>query len=803
MPVCFRLASAQLKNCSQDQRGHDESILSRLPSDLLLAIIDASESQLRVYIQLLSLSHSIRHVVRGLPRDLSFEDLDDDIIEIETETDDDSQYIPTADALAALIGPCKDLESLRLPALFGCGCAEIVYTPWVDEAFAGHRRLASLHLPGAESLMPAMERIVGHLPGLVALHLETYGPLAAGFVAALGRSCPNLQFLHLAGPLGAIDACDFATSLAPLASTLRGLEIQVLSPGNLIMNRLEALLGRLTALEWLRLPRCPAQPILTRLAPRLTHFSLFKDPPAAHPKPVDDDWSTMGFGRLECLRVTRRHLPAAIPQLLTQSGATLHSLILPQAPPSLDMLPHLTELDLSQSDLYLVALVGLHPSLVSDQLVSLAIHLANSYHDHRAPVYIESRSLRRLDLSCPYVPVQQPVTLSCPALEDLRLPGMPDGTVLTLACPRLRRLEGLSPKGLAAASAPMPELEVVAGTQTGAEQHLWRAQLLAGSPRLRQLSQLFVLGPPALEALWDFPRLTRLAVTLGLQNPYRDSLLLHQLPAHLRRLELDVWMHTAQKLPPKLLRLDGPGLRCLVLRGFAAVGRIVLRCPALVALHLRQLSATTSFAFDGTPPPLRWLSIRGECPALEAASLVDCLARCGARLRHVALPPFTPAFRQAWPQLEAALGRLPRLETLDIEDQQPAEHLALSCPRLRRFAIALPSLLPQQGTVALPRSVVIESPLLEELRVPFTPALERFELPGRPRFLRSIEGIRAPAWRAQLGTRFPGVMLAVPPRDDDNAGGNEEAKVAFRRNVRAAQGDPAMSGWSWDDEMAR
>ncbi|KAJ4456489.1 hypothetical protein PAPYR_8216 [Paratrimastix pyriformis] len=82
----------------------------RLPADLLLILVETSSSPLQIYIMLLSLCHATRTAIWGTPRQLAFfcDDPDEEDPLIRQVT------TPTADALAALVGPCLGLVELTL-----------------------------------------------------------------------------------------------------------------------------------------------------------------------------------------------------------------------------------------------------------------------------------------------------------------------------------------------------------------------------------------------------------------------------------------------------------------------------------------------------------------------------------------------------------------------------------------------------------------------------------------------------------------------------------------------------------------
>ncbi|KAJ4460953.1 hypothetical protein PAPYR_2799 [Paratrimastix pyriformis] len=218
------------------QQQHSKSL--DLPPDLLLALVDAASFPLQTYCQLIGLTHDIRTAIRGAPRVLSFQcpvPFDDD------DCRDADRYciapcLP-ADALAAIVGPCKGLVRLTLPnnnrhhpSVLGCGLFDGMKNPealeaWAEEAFGGHSQLAVLEIPGAATFGPAICSILRHLPGLEEFHYLQARPLHPRVLEALAASCPKLRVLHLSRHEFALLLKPNFLALKPLAGTLRELII--------------------------------------------------------------------------------------------------------------------------------------------------------------------------------------------------------------------------------------------------------------------------------------------------------------------------------------------------------------------------------------------------------------------------------------------------------------------------------------------------------------------------------------------------------------------------------------------------
>ncbi|KAJ4455004.1 hypothetical protein PAPYR_10132 [Paratrimastix pyriformis] len=314
--------------------------------------------------------------------------------------------ILTADALAAIVGPCKGLIKLTLPTrnvvppLVGCGLDDAACLPWVREAFAGHSRLAVLHVPWAEPLCWAIRHILPLLPGLEELY----------FLKALNDS----SFLE----------------------TLNDLDVQI--PG---VQALESLVSCFPDLKHLTV--C---------------HDLYSAPAAPHPLHV-----AAGFSGLQSLSLTS-FSSAVVAQLLAASQATLQSIklnifedeISPTLLAALGRLSHLTGFTLCprlrcQTKSVLEAF---WPFIDRLECLALKIWWCS------IPTSISSSNLRKLTISMRGAPLT-------PALEELTLPYSDfGGHPLVLACPRLRSLElGASTVDFSAALPALPDLVHICGPE--------------------------------------------------------------------------------------------------------------------------------------------------------------------------------------------------------------------------------------------------------------------------------------------------------------------------------------------------
>ncbi|KAJ4461664.1 hypothetical protein PAPYR_1784 [Paratrimastix pyriformis] len=684
LPPSFdSILRAQTNHILASKGGCD--LWERLPPDLLRAIVEAStRSQLQAYIQLLGLSHAVRVSIRGTLRELSL-DPDPVLLGITPTI--------TPDALASLVGPCKSLRKLSFSDGWGgdVSMAAQINDGWVDEAFGGHAQLAILaQLPSLPE--PVVERILGHLPGLAELAASPRLALSARLLAALARSCPGLQVLRCSVGDGRADPAQLA-ALAPLSSVLTELEIQ----GDPNLESLAALVGTLSAVASLKLPRCPPA-ALEPIGPHLTSLELGSSL-------GEEDLPGPWLCRLEVLSLTTKsdRFSAPLTRLLAANQATLRSLTLtlhlgdaakvPLLMASLRAMPHLTHLDCGASGPGCTLSAILSPDLV-DRLESLTILLDAA---EPAPVRIASRSLQKLRLGARMGPTSG-LTLHCPALVELDLAGK--APRLTLQCPRLRALSAFPDQNLDGVG-PVPDLERAAFSWG----HSVDPALLTGSlPRLRELSGVLLTRPDTLARLCACRSLVRLQ-ELRLDVTRLPNPLVLRLPEQLEVLYLqvesgaDVSSDRGVPLPPLDLHLEAPGLLDLAvdIGGASLLPSVRLRlhvCPHLVRFGLESPIATLSLQVDEDVDLVgalamqpRSLSVGG---ALDAASMVGLLTRHGARLREVTSSQKLRATSEDWPQLMGALSGLPRLTSLTMNATGASSSLSLSGPQLQRlFLIGL------------------------------------------------------------------------------------------------------------------
>ncbi|KAJ4455978.1 hypothetical protein PAPYR_8940 [Paratrimastix pyriformis] len=793
-------AAVQREDAHLFESGTGINSIEMLPRELLLAVIDAAPFQLQAYCQLIGLTHGIRTAIRGAPRELSFmgpKPLLDNHEYDRFNSEDEYCLAPClpADALAAIVGPCKGLVRLTLPphnrhhpSVLGCGLPLVEDEDedercWVDEAFEDHTQLAYLKIPGAGTFWPAIWRILFYLPGLEEFHFLEARPLEVGMFQALATFCPKLRVLRLTQDVQISRlGLDFMV-LAALSGTLKELIIPDVyldgnSPGSLV-SRLHSL-ERLEVGGWDTVDRL--RPVAQHLTQFRTHDQI-------------DCLDEAGLCRLESLASSSDASVNLSTPVITAYRDTLRSLSLSSLTgPSPDRgflaaplggLTHLTclELDLPRvEDCSLsTVLAALPPGLLENQLECLSLRGISDPKEHACAV--SSRTLRKMELDFS-LPGSCTLTLACPALENLALPfGDSNPYELVMDCPHLRFLTSLNGQNLDRI-APMPELVSVSGHWLRLDP-AWLAQLGTRAPRMRHLSQLVLSVLPQLSFFMSdltasqavltqifagCPSLTTLqSIDLHFPSTTDSPAVVLRLPEQLEAWDGRVSFEGPQG--PAELRLEAPGLRVLRLEVPPQV-QLTLACPTLVALLVPAQGASSFALAEGTDPPLRSLCL--ECPPMWAtwepmpssllavltASLLAILTRHGSHLQCVSLSSkrLSP---EVWPEVAAALGRLPRLVSLTLYGI-PSADMVLACPRLSHLTIHTAS---DKDAVKL-RSLVLDCPHLEELSAPLDSDLKRFELVGQGEGegeseppINCISGVYDPWWE-QLNGRFPDAFLS-------------------------------------------
>ncbi|KAJ4458683.1 hypothetical protein PAPYR_5442 [Paratrimastix pyriformis] len=671
--------------------------LFALPADLFACIAEASEHSILTYVQLLSLSHKIRMGVHGTPRELSFCD---------PFGADEAVDLPTADALAALIGPCKGLSKLSFTDglyFYGCGCTEAACSGWVDEAFGGHDRLTALeYLP--TTFEPAIERILNHLPGLLKLRLGSECEISNPLLSAITRCCPRLAVLR----------SDWATpseldvaALAPLAGSLQQFRFSHLPPSA----GLDALVGGLSSLGTLHTLYCSPAALEPHVG-QLTRLSMNL---AGQERDLPGPW----LSGLERLTLRGCTCFSDLAELLGANQPTLRHLKLDFAPDVSGLAPllvalaamtRLTHLEFS-CPLYRGAEdIAALPAALLDRLDHLALALVQEFPH---PLSITSSRLSSLRLRDMETTVEA-LSIDCPALVDLRLPETHDDRLM-LKCPRLRVLKNVS-AWFEGFPAPMPDLERV---RIRFWDPVWLPGLMAGSPRLRRLD-VKLTRADLLASVCACESLVDLCMDLDVARLPSPLVL----PARLEYLWVSLRPKTAKnsggggeedgddaggededdgednEVAECDLQVEAPGLRLFDIdRTSAAAMRIRLNCPSLTTLGVGVTgSDLTSLELVDARAQLCGLVIKGRC---AAASLLGLLARHGTRLHTIELSE--GAVVDDWPRLTAALDGLPRLTRLVLDLDHAPSRVFLTCPQLRLLDVVS----------AEERKVVLACPLVE------------------------------------------------------------------------------------------
>ncbi|KAJ4454516.1 hypothetical protein PAPYR_10737 [Paratrimastix pyriformis] len=676
----------------------------RLPPELLRAIVEASSCPLHVYLQLVGLSHAIREGLRGTLRELSI-------------VPDPALALITADALAAILGPCKRLEKLTFDAdAAGRGAFDphkywcVATLGWVDEAFGGHTQLAALLMPSTPRCELVVERILSHLPGLVELTLSYGLPANTNLLQAISHSCPGLQVLRCHF-LDDRAATDFA-ALAPLSGVLKELQFWGVTKSE---SSLAAFVGSLSALTSLELPtrvHCPLEPI----ASHLTSLRM-PNPPLVE-----------GLCRLEALSIWGCPSLAPVTRLLAANRATLRrlSVSVTRLSPeevqslmaSLCALPHLTDLSLEAP--------ALPPPVLVDRLEHLYIHFVGDL----AHVRLASSRLQQLDAT--FLQATSRLEVSCPALVGLNLTRCTHPCPTVLHCPRLRTLRMVARNLDGSVVAPMPDLEVVEAH--GIHEIVWEdpAWLLAGSSAPRRLRELNGNGihltrPDLLAGLCACGSLVRLAWLRLDVTRFPTHPLVLRLPGQLTHIRLviekkgdcanvgrDVDDEDEDEeeeddddgRPVALdLQVEAPGLLDfhLTIEGSLPSARVrLLNCRHLVRLRLWTYGPAALQVDEDAMQP-RCICLEGP---LKMAGLLSLLTRHGARLREVTIVRSFPAADYALRMMEALSG-LPRLTSLLLSLAQAWGAVSLACPQLRQLTLF------EFGDVS---EVALACPLLERLK---------------------------------------------------------------------------------------
>ncbi|KAJ4457672.1 hypothetical protein PAPYR_6813 [Paratrimastix pyriformis] len=642
-------------------------------------MMSVAEDPTLMYIMLLGLSHTTRALVRGSMRALSFSGVHRNervwsffpapttstsptsqsqfgLMEhrhvsdpVRSPPDSDGEFdlvnptlaasaaIPTADALATLVGPCAHLEELTLAserALWCGGREAATFGGWVTAAFRNHHALHTLRIPNLAGLSKgALFAILSELDGqLRVLEVNTRprplrGSLPETFMEAVARHCPRVESLRCLGLRG---------QLAPLCACaqLRDLWISGLV-GECLDRVVTADLPKFIRPQGEQTyhPR-PAQPAV----------------PAAPLRDLSDQIAL--YSNEACLRRLTLHSPECA--------------------------------------------ISLMPHTLLDRLTDLSVHW-DLPATSTEPILVASTSLRTFTCGtkagCP-----ARVRLDCPRLEVLGVATLGGWSPMEfeLNTPRLTAIGNLNALCQVTPLGPLPQLAALLSStddERVGPPPVMNTLLLGcggpGFPGLRHISGLRCGSAAELQALVDrHPNLVTLQRIRLAAHDVVDAgaLLLLDVPPHAALRSLELILSTAESSAAAAadLEIRAPGLVHLYLDP-GPCKRVTLATARLRHLDLRG---------DGIR------DVRLACPLAHLRSLrvgqvvvgglgvFKCLL--AARLPHLralhcSLDQRSPAEVN---KVMRWLARMPRLTTLSLADVHVDTLDVTGLPRLARLRLA-------------------------------------------------------------------------------------------------------------------
>ncbi|KAJ4459064.1 hypothetical protein PAPYR_5120 [Paratrimastix pyriformis] len=657
--------------------------------------------------------------------------------------------VPTATAIAALVGPCSKLEVLELSpkrALWQCGTDVSTYGGWVARAFGEHPTLRTLRLPSLAGL--CMEALA-HILGVLGAQLEdlAVGTLPGGWepdplMRALAASCTALRSLSLRLPAYALPCLRI---LAP-CPTLRTLEVR------------DALTERLLS----RPMAVPRSMHLGALFPGLATFNG-QSPDAQGPTaswahldsmeytpPNKADYEGTALQGLTCRMSSRLDdarlgalldllaAPCCAPSLVSASleevpGAALPALLL-----ALSELPALRHLELTTGPAEPAPRLADAPRLMG-RLESLRLGVAGPPPGDAA-VLVAGERLRQVTLVLGEAPPGSPIVLEGPRIERVTfavsaLAGVTVRPHVVLRCPSLVSMQGIPSGATLEITCPMARPGRLAGAIGWLSLGAW-AEPLGLWPSLRVLEGVQCRGWADLAALCDGSLLPRLACLTRVRYTVHP----HDRPGRAFALAPSLaTLHMAVVgAPLKWLRLGGPGLARL----WVCLGQTG-RLEVAASPRLRQLVLDDQCALRAHPLAFAWapeeatagpeaLGLVAALPGLRALRLV------GLRLPRLALAgpatlgllsladwcpeasPLPPAANRGSseaakgeedapparggrpPEAELELG-LPALERLDMDGTRPALSWTVRAPFFQAAPPAAPAPAHRRALGAAPR----------------------------------------------------------------------------------------------------
>ncbi|KAJ4459974.1 hypothetical protein PAPYR_4051 [Paratrimastix pyriformis] len=679
-------------------------MLSGLPVELLWDVVAKSSFSLGQYCILIATCHEIRSRMLGTATVLDFQ--------LPCSFSDEqpalAPIVPSAQAVSALVGPCRNLKELKFSpdyGLTGCGKDTEIWSKWVTPAFSGHDCLRVLHMPpffrgwSDSALVGILSLIGSSLEELYlgdASHPSDHVSDPQHLMVAIGVRCPKLRVLEM-------HSADSPTEIAVLAPLCPRLERLVIKTGSCAF--LEAFPGLCSFSDLNGLS-------MTRLdtATDSLHAMLL-DAPAA-------------LSEFHCSRLPGDldHLPALLSATPTVSIPM--ALLAEEADPVsalLDM-PQIKHLRLQrpfQDPDELEELEEDCCQLAKGQLTALVGRLESFSIEHYqitpilSTLQLHGPTLRTLDLGVLFV--EGECALDCPCLTTL-IWGARHPKPLHLHCPALRtlRLANLDTICLPQPSDALPALERLVVTYERMTRH---------SPYLLRLAQCF----PALRSL-AVTTMDAGALEMCLANP----------PPSLVKLDWNVKVTSdfeqTIRLPPQLvsldLRVDGfvkddvarldlnaPGVSHLVVSSSHPLP-ISLDCPRLTRCTIRGDCTGLTIAPGA---PLRELSL--TCDRLPTDGLEGSLRRFASTLRAVNLEVNASKYRLINPEI---FGAMPHLASLSLKQVLPTG--PLRCPHLVKLCLT-----DRSGHA---QEISLKCPVLEELHLLPSLSWKRITVGPMPYLLR-------------------------------------------------------------------
>ncbi|KAJ4456374.1 hypothetical protein PAPYR_8413 [Paratrimastix pyriformis] len=680
-------------------------LFSQLPGETVLLMMSLAEDPTLMYLMLLGLNHATRTLVRGNMRTMSFSGIHrdervrsffpapttntppdpEDDLDLVDPTRCASAAAPTADALAALVGPCTRLEELTLAperALWCGGREASTFAGWVDAAFRNHPALHTLRIPRMTGLSEkALCAILAHLDGqLRVLEVNTAstpspvpGP-GDDLLDAVAQHCKQVEVLRLGlRDVGQPTQLRVCTQLRELLVT-RARSTFRIDPG------VTAAMPNLAQLQ--DVPVRPVAGVLDASEPPTT-----PDPPL---EPLTELTITSGR-RLLVGDAMARFVPVCHRWLAGPLAPSLTTVVLNDDTGTMPVAEFLTAFDGLAGLRHLTMLirgpcpVALIPQTLLDRLADLSMF----WTGRDAQPVIASAGLRTF--SCGTAPGSAPghparVRLDCPKLAVLNVATMKGWAAIEfqLNTPRLKAIRNLNKMCRVATLCPLPLLEALSTERVHEVSQEQLKDILAAAGPLRHIAGLQCNTLGELQEVverWN-PRLVtlqRIRLNLG-----KEGGVLTLPPASpLRSMELIL---SDESRGPLVIR--APGLVHLEL-DLGASKCVTLDTPSLRHLHLRDRPCQQDADVRLASPLSRLRSLRLACSEANHLGFFE-------RLLANPLPQLRAAHCSLL-RLGASgvnkvlrwLAAMPRLTTLSLAAVRVDVLDVTVLPRLARLQLAM------------------------------------------------------------------------------------------------------------------